>query len=102
MDNKDLKQQTGLWIDNTVLYSDLKLLDKLILADIIVLSRGKNQFLKTNQTLANWLNVSLRSVNYSMLNLRKRGLIVSKIIGMSAENKKKRLIIPIHIEIAKL
>jgi Mn-dependent DtxR family transcriptional regulator len=86
------KRQTGLWIPIDILSSELSLLEKVILSDIISLSSGSNQFFKTNQVLADTFNVSLRTINTSIKSLIDRGLIRSEITYPYGNVNKKRII----------
>ena len=96
------KIQTGLWIENKILYSDLSLLEKVILSDVISLSKGANEFVKLNKTLADTFNVSLRTINVCMKSLIDKGLIETKITYPYGSIKKKRVIYPINNNINNL
>jgi DNA-binding MarR family transcriptional regulator len=97
-----MKEQTGLWIDNNILYSDLTPTEKLILADIVSLSNGSNKFIKTNNTISTFTNVSLRTVNYAVKSLIDKGLVTSIISFPYGSIKKKRTLVPCYELIKKL
>lgn len=99
MDNK--KQQTGLWIDSGVLFSDLSLVEKMVLADVLVLSSGKNEYHKTNPTIAKVFNVSTRTITRAITTLSDKGLIQVKITRPYGTVKADRYIKPCYKAIAK-
>ena len=95
-------EQTGLWIDKTVLFSDLKPLEKFILADVMALSRNENKFFKTNQSMAESYKVSLKTIKNSVRVLVERDLVRSLITYPYGNMKKKRILLPQYINIEKL
>jgi len=58
------------------------------------LSSGANFYFKKNQTIADLLRVSLRTVNYSIKSLVDRQLIQSKVCYPYGSFKKSRILIP--------
>lgn len=97
-----MKGQTGLWIDNNILYSDLTPTEKLILADVVSLSIGLSSYVKTNNTISIFTNVSLRTVNSAVKTLVDRGLVESEISFPYGNIKKKRILKPCYKAINKL
>jgi len=87
-------EQIGIWIDNDILFADLTITEKLILADIVSLSKGKNVYVKSNDSIARFTNVSIRTINYTIKSLIDKDLIVSKITYPYGNIKKKRVITP--------
>ena len=61
--------QIGLWVDADVLHSTLSLKEKVILADIIVLSKGGNRCFKLNTTFAKTYSMSVRTVQVVLASL---------------------------------
>jgi len=64
------KEFTGVWIPKAIYQSqDLNPTDKLILADIFNLCENGGLFFKSNATIANEINISIRSVSRSIKKL---------------------------------
>lgn len=97
-----MSEQTGLWIEYDILYSDLTPTEKIILADIVSLSKGLSYYVKTNNTISEFTNVSLRTVNYAIKSLIDKGLIESEISFPYGNVNKKRTLIPNYKTINKL
>lgn len=95
------KHQTGLWIDGAVLFSDLSWIEKGILSDILVLSKGSNEYHKTNPIIARVFNVSTRTVTRTITSLKEKGLIELHITRPYGTVKADRYIKPCYNEIAK-
>ena len=88
------RHQTGLWIDGALLFSDLTLNEKVILADIMILSKGANQFYKTDPVIARQFNVSTRTISRTIKSLKLKGLILVSITRPYGNVKIKRHIHP--------
>lgn len=88
------RHQTGLWIDGAILYSDLNLNEKVILADVLILSKGSNIFYKTDATIARQFNVSVRTIQRTVKSLKAKGLILVSITRPYGNVKIKRHIHP--------
>lgn len=96
-----MKQQ-GLWIDNDILYSDLTPTEKLILADILSLSKGINNYVKTNESIESFTNVSNKTVRNSIKRLKDLGLIKSVMFNPYGNIKTKRILVPLWDKISDL
>jgi len=91
---KEKESQIGLWIDNGLLYSNLTPTEKLILADVIVLSKGDNRYYKTNESIEKFTNVSNRTVRNAIKSLKDKGLINAIMYNPYGNVKTKRILIP--------
>lgn len=85
-------ERIGLWIDIKILNSDLKPIEKIILADIISLRKSDLGYIKTDKTIANTFNVSIRTVGYGLRNLIDKGFITSKVTRPYGSVKSNRVI----------
>ena len=92
----------GLWIPKSIQHSDLKPIEKLVLAEIVVMSIGGRTFCKTNATLSKEYKVSEKTIVRSMRALVMRELIESRIVAYSSNGSKKRVIVPDFEKIDKL
>jgi len=95
--------QIGLWVDADVLHSTLSLKEKVILADIIVLSKGGNRCFKLNTTFAKTYSMSVRTVQVVLASLVEKKLI-SVVLSRPYDNpnKTQRIIKPIYGNIKAL
>lgn len=96
------KEQIGLWISRSILFADLTPTEKLILADILVLSEGDMQYVKTNDSITKFTNVSVRTVINSINSLKTKGLIKAIEYRPYKNVKTKRILIPCYSCIDKL
>jgi len=98
-----INEQRGLWISMKVLYSaELTPTDKLILADILALSKDTNQFVKTNNSIEAFTNVSNKTVRNSIQKLISLGLIKSIMFNPYGNVKTKRILVPLWDKIEDL
>lgn len=95
------RHQTGLWIDGAVLFSDLSWIEKGILSDILVLSKGSNEYHKTNPVIARVFNCSTRTVTRTIKSLYDKGLIKMIVTRPYGTVKADRFIIPCYEKIAE-
>lgn len=88
-ESKPKTPHSGLWINKTILYSNLTSLEKIILSDIFEISK-KGVFFKTNKVIADMLCVSIATVERSFTSMYKKELIWSKISYPYGNHKKQR------------
>ena len=76
------KEFTGVWIPKAIYKSqDLNPTDKLILADIFNLCENGGLFFKSNETIANEINISIRSVSRSIKKITDLNFVSCKYDG---------------------
>jgi DNA-binding MarR family transcriptional regulator len=76
------KEFTGVWIPKAIYQGqDLNPADKLILADIFNLCENGGLFFKSNATIANEINISIRSVSRSIKKLTDLNYVSCKYDG---------------------
>lgn len=92
-------KQTGLWIDAQILFSNLTVIEKVILSDILVLSKGTNKYLKSNSTIAKTFVISTRTVRRVMATLLDRGFIRYELTRPYGNVKTRRVIYPCYNKI---
>ena len=95
------RHQTGLWIDGAILFSDLTWIEKGILADILILSKGSNEYHKTNPVIARVFNCSTRTVTRTITSLKEKGLIEVSVTRPYGTVKADRKIIPCYNALAE-
>lgn len=94
-----MKKQTGLWIEHEILFSDLTLVEKCILADIINISRYDNMYYKTNDVIGLSLSSSPSTIKRAIKSLIGLGLISSIVWCPYGSHIKKRVLRPNYKEI---
>ena len=94
-----MRQQTGLWIEHEILFSELTLVEKCILADIINISKYENQYFKTNEVIGLALSSSPSTIKRAIKNLIDLGLISSIVWCPYGSHIKKRVLRPNYKEI---
>jgi tRNA G26 N,N-dimethylase Trm1 len=101
VDTNELKN--GFLIDDLILYSDLNWYEKTVLSDICNICKDDDAvYYKLNQTIADMMRLSTKSISRVMSSLKEKGLISLKISHPYKNIKAMRRITPIYINIKKL
>tara|TARA_R110000822_G_scaffold310489_2_gene443460 strand:+ start:965 stop:1306 length:342 start_codon:yes stop_codon:yes gene_type:complete len=98
------KLKNGLFIEDLILYSDLSIIEKFVLADIYTMCKdGRFRYYKLNQTLADMLRVNVKSIS-RVLNSLEEKCLIRREMSRPYQNSVKtmRRITPVYSNINKL